>query len=301
MPTSLRDLRLAQPREEPQVKQPPLSRGEHAEAGREDRPLLAELESAVEHACDLAVAVVALPPGPERQRDGRLNPFESQCLLDLGLADARVLCDLGDRRRALELRRKLCRAGAQARAQLLEAPRDLDRPSSIPEVALDLSCDRRDREGAEVDAALDVEPVDRLDQPDRSYLDEVLVQLASVAVPPGQALDERHVLLDDAIPCVAVPRLVVFAKERPDGLAARWFPSRRPCARTLLSCPPTPSEQGVPAAAASARPAGAAARATQTAARSRSRRSVVTCGADARVIHRGHQSPPIPHGCGVLN
>ena len=58
----------------------------------------------------------------------------------------------------------------------------------------------------------------------------------------------------------------------------------------LAGCRPTPSEQGVPAAAAPARPT----RATQMAARSWSPRSVVTCGAGARLIHRCHQSPPNP-------
>ena len=47
---------------------------------------------------------------------------------------------------------------------------------------------------------LEVEAVDRLDQPDRADLDEVLELLAAVRVAPGERADERHVLLDQLLP-----------------------------------------------------------------------------------------------------
>src|SRR3954468_19912569 len=105
--------------------------------------------------------------------------------------------------------------------QLLKPPRDLERPGAIADVTLDLAGDVRNREGAELDAPRGIETVDRLDQPDRPDLDEILVLLASHAVSPGEALDERHVLLDQPLARLWVAVLVVLAQERPHGLAAR--------------------------------------------------------------------------------
>jgi hypothetical protein len=60
------------------------------------------------------------------------------------------------------------------------------------------SCSRRGK----------VEPVDRLNQPDRRDLDQVVERLAAVAEPPRQVFDERQVHLDelvaDRLPCGVV-------------------------------------------------------------------------------------------------
>ena len=45
----------------------------------------------------------------------------------------------------------------------------------------------------ELHAAVEVEAVDRLDQPDRADLDQVVERLAAVAEPPGAVLDQRQV------------------------------------------------------------------------------------------------------------
>src|SRR6266576_1527125 len=90
------------------------------------------------------------------------------------------------------------------------------RPSA--DVTLDLAGDVRDRDCTELDAALGIEPVDGLDQPDCPDLDEILILLAPLAVPPGETLDERHVLLDQPLPRLRVAVLVVLAQERPHGL-----------------------------------------------------------------------------------
>ena len=50
--------------------------------------------------------------------------------------------------------------------------------------------------GGELHAALQVEPVDRLDQPDRGDLGEVVEPLAAVAEPAGEVLHQRQVQLD---------------------------------------------------------------------------------------------------------
>ena len=82
---------------------------------------------------------------------------------------------------------------ADLHAQLLEPARHPDRPALVAEVALDLADDRRGGVRRELDAAVGVEAVDRLDQPDRADLDEVLERLAAVAEAAGAVLDQRQV------------------------------------------------------------------------------------------------------------
>ena len=65
------DLRLAQPREVAQVQQPALALVEDAEAGRQERTLLALLVAALENV-ELAVALVVLRLRV-RQRERRLD------------------------------------------------------------------------------------------------------------------------------------------------------------------------------------------------------------------------------------
>src|SRR5204862_20527 len=77
--------------------------------------------------------------------------------------------------------------------------RDADGPAAVAEVALDLADDVRRRVGGQLDAAVHVEAVDRLDQPDRADLDEVFELLAAVGVASGQRAHERHVLLDQLL------------------------------------------------------------------------------------------------------
>jgi hypothetical protein len=62
---------------------------------------------------------------------------------------------------------------------------------------LDLAVDRGDREGREVDPPVDLEAVDRVDEPDRADLHEILVGLAAADVPARKPADEREVLLDE--------------------------------------------------------------------------------------------------------
>jgi hypothetical protein len=58
-------------------------------------------------------------------------------------------------------------------------------------VALDLADDVRRRVGGQLDAAIDVEAVDRLDQPDATDLDKVFELLAAVRVTARKRADER--------------------------------------------------------------------------------------------------------------
>ena len=87
-------------------------------------------------------------------------------------------------------------------------------------MALDLARDVGDRESAELHAPLRVVAIDGLDQADAADLNEVLVQLAAHAVAPGQALDQRHVLLDQALARSQVAFLPILADEALDSLPA---------------------------------------------------------------------------------
>ena len=133
-----------------------------------------------------------------------------------------------DRRRPLEPGRELRGAGADAGPQLLQPPRDPDRPGAVAEVTLDLSGHVRDRKRSELHFPLRIEPVDGLDQADASHLDEILVLLAPHAVPSREALDQRHVLLDQALSCAQVSVLAVLADQAVHGLPAGACRRRSP-------------------------------------------------------------------------
>jgi hypothetical protein len=75
----------------------------------------------------------------------------------------------------------------------LQAPRNLDRPALVAEVALDLTHDRRGRIRRELDAALEIEAIDRLDEADRPDLNKVVERLAAVGELDGQIAHEVEV------------------------------------------------------------------------------------------------------------
>src|SRR5918992_3551357 len=70
------------------------------------------------------------------------------------------------------------------------------------------------RRAAELNGEL-LEPVDRLDQSDRSDLDEVVQLLSSVGVSARQGTHERHVALDQLFAGRAVALFVIPTQERP--------------------------------------------------------------------------------------
>ncbi len=80
-------------------------------------------------------------------------------------------------------------------------------------MTLDLSDDVRRRVGRQLHATLEVEAVDRLDQPDRADLNEILELLAAVRIAARERAHERHVLLDQLLARGEVPLLVVLAQQ----------------------------------------------------------------------------------------
>ena len=81
-------------------------------------------------------------------------------------------------------------------------------------MALDLADDVRRRVRRQLDAAVDVEAVDRLDQADAADLDEVVELLAAIGVAPRERAHEREVLLDQLLARGEVALLVVAAEQR---------------------------------------------------------------------------------------
>src|SRR5215210_1892362 len=214
-PDLLRDLRLRQPLEEPQVQDPALALVEHPEARGEHGAVLRDLVLMLLGAerlerVELPVLVVARPGG-QRERAVRATALER--LEHLFVGDARGLGELGDRRRAAVLHGELLDQPRELDVQLLQAARHAYRPAAVAEMALDLADDVRRRIGRELDAAVDVETVDRLDQADRADLDEVLELLAAIGVAAGEGAHERHVLLDQLRAGREVALLVVAAEE----------------------------------------------------------------------------------------
>ena len=81
---------------------------------------------------------------------------------------------------------------------------------------IDRDANRRDRVRRKIDAALQLEPIDRLDQADRAHLDEILELLAVADVTPCQSTDERQILLDQAGTGSEVTVAMVLAEQAAD-------------------------------------------------------------------------------------
>jgi hypothetical protein len=195
------------------VEDAPLALVEHSEPGLEHRPILRELVLVLLGAdrlqrVDLLV-VAHRRPGRERQR--AVGPSALERLQHLFLLHVCRLRQLGDRRRALELHGQLLDQSRELHIQLLEAARDPHRPAAVAEVALDLADDVRSRVGRQLDATVEVEPVDRLDQSDRTDLDQVVELLAAIRVAPCQRSHQRHVPLDQLLARCDVAVVVIGA------------------------------------------------------------------------------------------
>src|SRR5262249_19003527 len=194
-----------------QVKNRALALVEDPEAGREDRAVLGHLVLVLLRAerlerIEVALVVHARPRG---QRQRAVGAATLQRLEDLLLRDLGGLRKLGDRGGAPQLDGLLLEQPRELDVQLLQAARHADGPAAVAEVALDLADDVRRGVGGQLDAAVDVEPVDRLDEPDRADLDEIFELLTAVRVAPGQRAHERHVLLDQLLAGCEITLLVI--------------------------------------------------------------------------------------------
>src|SRR5947207_8776423 len=179
-----------------------------------------------------------------RQRQRRVRAARLERLEHLLLLGARCLRQLADRRRAAELHRQLLDETRQLDVQLLQAARNAHRPALVAEVPFDLADDVRRGVRRQLDAAVEVEAVDRLDQADGADLDEILELLAAVRITARERADEGHVLLDQLLPRREVALLVVAAEEGLVALLRRH--QRAPsgattCLVSVTQSPPSPS------------------------------------------------------------
>src|SRR5579864_2825759 len=214
-PDLLCDLRLRQTVEEPELENHPLAVVERTEAGREHGAVLGDLVLVLLAADRLEriERVVAFPAAAGREREGRVRATRFERLEHLFLGRAGRLRELRDRRRAAELHGQLLHQARELHVQLLQPARHAHSPALVAEMTLDLADDVRRRVRRQLDAALEIEPVDRLDQPDRADLDEILELFATVRVAPRERPHERHVLLDQLLARMQVALFVVLAQE----------------------------------------------------------------------------------------
>jgi len=84
-------------------------------------------------------------------------------------------------------------------------------------MAFDLAVDRGNRVRREIDSAVELKPVDRLDQADRADLHEILELLTVAGVLARQPPDEGEVLLDEARTRSEVAVPVVRAEQPTNG------------------------------------------------------------------------------------
>ena len=98
-----------------------------------------------------------------------------------------------------ELDRELLDRAVDREVELLQPARHLDGPALVAEIALDLADDRRRRVRRELDAALEIEAVDRLEQADRSDLDQIVERLAAVGELDREIAHEIEVRDDEFV------------------------------------------------------------------------------------------------------
>ena len=164
------------------MEDPPLPFVEDAEPGCEDGAVLRYVVLML-FGADRLERIQLLPvvaPTPRRERQRRIGPAGLERFENLFLFHSRPLGELGDRRRAAELHRQLLHELRQLHIELLETARDANGPALVAEMALDLPDDVWRRVRGQLDATVDVEAVDRLDQSDRADLDEVFELLAAI-------------------------------------------------------------------------------------------------------------------------
>src|SRR5207302_10535852 len=90
---------------------------------------------------------------------------------------------------------------------------DPDTPAAVPKVSLQLTRDRRDGEGGEVDAVVGVEAFDGQEQAPVADLHQVVDVLAPMGEPKGLTADEPGVALDEHVAQPGVPGLMVSPVE----------------------------------------------------------------------------------------
>ena len=106
----------------------------------------------------------------------------------------------GDGRRVAVLDGEALDRAVDAEVQLLQPARHLDRPALVAEIALDLADDRRRGVGRKLDAAFEVEAVDRFEQSEHADLDQVVERFSAIRELDGEESHEVEVRDDEFVP-----------------------------------------------------------------------------------------------------
>ena len=126
-----------------------------------------------------------------------------------------MLGDLVGRRRAAELARQVLDRVVDLHHALLHAARHVHGPAVVAEVALELAEHRRHRVGGERRLARGVEAVDRLDQPERRDLDQIVERLVGAPVAARHPAREREQARDELLARGLVAVAVVAEQQPP--------------------------------------------------------------------------------------
>ena len=129
------------------------------------------------------------------------------------LIHAQLGRELGGRGLPAQPARELVARARQPAAQLRETARQSHALAAVAQVTLDLAGDVRHGEGGQVEAALEIEAIDGVDQADRPDLHEVLVTLAAACVTACERLHEGQMELDQALAGLGVAVHVVSTEE----------------------------------------------------------------------------------------
>jgi hypothetical protein len=128
---------------------------------------------------------------------------------------------------ALQVARQLDDVVVDAQRQLLQGAGDAHRPRAVAQVAPDFAQDGRHGVAGERDVAVEVEAIDRLDEPQAGDLEEIVEGLPGALVAARQGARERQEALHEHLMVDRVAPLQVALKQRPVGAPARRVtPSR---------------------------------------------------------------------------
>ena len=120
--------------------------------------------------------------------------------------------DFGHRGTPPQVVGEILHLGSDLQVELLNSARGSDRPSLVPEVALELAHHVRHRERRELHSSLGIEAFDRLHQRHTGDLVEVVVRLTPVGKAAGEVVRKAEMVLDDRIANFEAVRLLEFSE-----------------------------------------------------------------------------------------
>ena len=98
-----------------------------------------------------------------------------------------------------ELLGQLAAGVVQLGLKVFDTSGDFDCPSAVSEMSSNLARHRRHGERQKVCSVLDVEAVDRMDQPHAGCLDQIVERLTAVSISAGDVFGQRQATLYDGV------------------------------------------------------------------------------------------------------